>query len=134
MIAGIEQRGDRQMHRGHAARRADRADAALERGEPLFKHGGRRIGNSRIDVPGAFEIEQRGGVIGILKDVGRRLIDRHGARAGHGIRMLAGVQAQRFKRGRLWRGHVELARSGSEARFCHKIGGGVSAFWRIRPA
>ncbi len=38
MVAGIEQRGDGQMQRGHAARGADRADAAFERGEPLLEH------------------------------------------------------------------------------------------------
>ena len=38
MVAGIEQRRDGEMQRGHAARRADRADAALQRGEALFEH------------------------------------------------------------------------------------------------
>ena len=57
MVAGIEQRRDREMHRGHPAGRADGADAALERGKPLFEHGGGRIRNPGVDMPGALEIE-----------------------------------------------------------------------------
>ena len=58
VVAGIEQRRDRQMQRRHAARRADRADAAFQRGEPLLEHRRRRIRNPGVDVPGALEIEQ----------------------------------------------------------------------------
>ena len=42
MVAGIEQRCDRQMQRGHAARGADRADAGFQRREPLLEHRRRR--------------------------------------------------------------------------------------------
>ena len=42
VVAGIEDRRDRQMQRGHAARRADRADAGFQRGEPLLEHRRRR--------------------------------------------------------------------------------------------
>ncbi len=108
MVAGVQQRRDRQMQRRHAARRADRADAAFQRGKPLLEHRRGRVGNARIDVPGAFQIEQRRGVLGILKDVRGGLIDRNRAGARHGIRMLAGMQAQGFKGGRLGCGHVEL--------------------------
>ena len=38
MVAGIHQRRDTQMHRRHAARRADRADAILQRRQPLLEH------------------------------------------------------------------------------------------------
>ncbi|MEY9604659.1 hypothetical protein AB7M74_000202 [Bradyrhizobium japonicum] len=107
VIAGIEQRCDGQMQRGHAARGADRADAAFERREPLLQHTGGRIGDARIDVAGALQIEQRGGVVGILEHVGRGLVDRHRAGAGRGIRMLARMQAQglegrRFRRRHAW--------------------------------
>ena len=37
----------------------------------------------RVDMPGAFQVEQRRGVVGVLEHVGGGLIDRHGARAGH---------------------------------------------------
>jgi len=82
MVAGIEQRCDRKMHRGHAARGADRTDAAFERGDALLQHCGRRVGDPRVDVAGAFEVEQRRGVVGILEHVGRGLVDRNRARTG----------------------------------------------------
>ena len=111
VIAGIEDGCDRQMQRGHAARRADRADAGFQRGEPLLEHGGRRIGNARVDVAGAFQVEQRRGVVGILEHVGRGLVDRNRAGAGGGIRALAGVQAQGFESRRLGCGHAGLVKS-----------------------
>ena len=60
----------------------------------------------RIDVAGAFEIEQRRRVIGIGEDVGGGLVDRHGARAGRRIGALAGVQAERVEGGRTRSGHA----------------------------
>ncbi len=43
MVAGVKQGSDGEMQRGHAARRADRADAAFQRGKPLFKHRRGRV-------------------------------------------------------------------------------------------
>ena len=76
-------------------------------------------------MAGALQIEQRRGVFGVLKDIGRRLIDRHRASAGDGVGMLTGMQAQRFKRGWLWRGHfwdllIDRRRK-ADFRFCHKM-------------
>ncbi len=111
VVARAHERGDGEVHRGHAARRADRADAGFERRNPFLQNGGRRIGDAGVDVAGALQIEQRGRMVGILKDVGRRLVDRNGARAGHRIRMLPGVQAERFKRRGLRSGHAGLQNS-----------------------
>ncbi|OIQ75475.1 hypothetical protein GALL_428610 [mine drainage metagenome] len=108
MIARVQQCRDRQMQRRHAARRADRADAAFQRREPFLEHRRGRVGNPGIDVPSAFQIEQRRGMLGILKDVGSGLIDRDCTSARHGIRMLAGMEAQGVKGGRLGCGHAEL--------------------------
>ena len=108
VIAGIEQGRDRQMQRRHAARGADGADAAFQRGKPLFEHRRGRVRNPRIDVAGALEIEQRRGVVGILKDVGGGLVDRNRTRPRDGIGVLAGVQAQGLEGGRLGCGHGDL--------------------------
>ena len=81
VIAGIEQRRDGEMHRRHAACGADRADAVFERRQPLLEHGRRRIGDARIDVAGALEVEQAGGVIGVVEHIRGCLIDRHRAGA-----------------------------------------------------
>ena len=105
VVAGAEQRGDGEMHRRHAARRAHRADPLLERGEPLLEHRRRRIGDARVDVAGALEVEQPGGMIGVVEQVRRGLVDRHRARTRDRIGMLPGMQAQGLEGGRLWRGH-----------------------------
>jgi hypothetical protein len=47
-------------------------------------------------MPRTFEVEQRRGVIGILKDVGRGLIDRDGTGTRDGIGALSGVEAQKM--------------------------------------
>ena len=90
--ARAHQRRDRQMQGRLTARRGDRADPALERCDPLLEHRDRRVGDARIDVPGALQIEQRRRLIGVREHVGGGLIDRHGARAGRRIRPLPRVQ------------------------------------------
>ena len=109
MVAGASKRGDGKMHRRHAARRTDGADAVFQRREPLLQHRRGRVGNARVDVAGAFQVEQPGGVIGIVEHVGRGLVDRDGARAGDRIGMLPGMQAQGLERRGFWSGHAFLA-------------------------
>ena len=111
VVAGIHQRRDAQVHRRHAARGADRADAVLQRRQPLLEHRGRRVRNAGIDVSGAFQVEQRRRMVGILKHIGSGLVDRNCARAGGGIGMLARMQAQGFKGGRFrcWHGGWAVA-------------------------
>ncbi len=99
------QRRDRQVQRGLARRGADRADAALERGEALLEHGDGRVGDPAVDVAGALEVEQRRGVVDALKHVGRRLVDRHRARAEHRVGVLAGVERERVEAQEFGIGH-----------------------------
>ena len=68
------------MQCGLAACRCHRADAALERGDALFQHRRRRVGDTRINVAGPLKVEQPGGVFGIVEDVGGGLVDGHRAR------------------------------------------------------
>src|SRR5262249_56305267 len=100
-VPGAEQRRDGKVHRRQAARRADRAYAALQRREPLFKYRSGGVGDAGVDMSGALEIEQRRRVIGILKDEGSGLIDRNRARPGDGIGMLPRMQGESFKGGGL---------------------------------
>ena len=102
------------MHRRHAACRADGADAVFERREPLFQHRGRRIGNPRVDVAGALQIEQTGGVIGVVEHIGGGLIDRDGARARDRIGMLTGMHAQGLEGGRFRGGHELVTSLGGQ--------------------
>ena len=97
VVAGRAQRRHRQVHGRLPARRRDRADAAFERRDALFEHRVGRIRQPRIDVPGAFDVEQARGKVGIRKHERRRLIDRRRSRAGGRIRSLPGVQRQRVE-------------------------------------
>ncbi len=96
MVSGIEKSCDGEMQCRHAAGRADRADAVLQRRQPLFQNRRRRIGDARVDMSGALQIKKRGCMIRVLKHVGCRLMNRNGARARHRIGMLTRVKTQRF--------------------------------------
>ncbi len=108
VAALAHQRHDGEMHGRHAACRAHRADAVLQRRQPFLQHRRRRVGDPGVDVAGALEVEQGGGMVGVLKDVGRCLVDRNGARPGDRIGVLPGMQAQCFESGRLRSGHDVL--------------------------
>ncbi len=88
------QRDDGEVERRLAARRADRADAAFERGDALLQHGDGRVADARIDEAGLLEVEQRGGVVAVLEDEARRLIDRHRARPGGRVGPLPGMEGE----------------------------------------
>lgn len=76
------------------ARRADRADAALQRRDALLQDRRGRVGNAAVEMACALQVEEDRGVIGVAEHVGRGLIDRHRARAVDRVRLLAGVQRQ----------------------------------------
>ncbi len=105
LIAGIEQSSDGEMQRGHAACGADRADTVLQCCETFFQHCRRGIGNAGVDVTRAFQIEECCGVVSILKDIGCRLMDRNGARAGHGSGCWPACRLSVSERWRFRRGH-----------------------------
>jgi hypothetical protein len=63
--ARAHQRDDREVQRRLAARRRDRADAALERRDALLEHRVGRVGDARVDVARALHVEQRGGVVAV---------------------------------------------------------------------
>ncbi len=69
-------------------------DAAFEGRDPLLEDVGRGVHDAGVDVAELLEAEETGGVIGIVKNVGRGLVNRHRARLGGGIGLLAGVNGQ----------------------------------------
>ena len=89
--ARLHEREKGQELRGMARRRADGAAPAFQAGDPLFQHRHGRVGQARIDVAIALQIEQRGGVIDIVEDIGGRLIDRRDARAGRRVGRCPGM-------------------------------------------
>ena len=122
--ARAHQRGDGEMQRGLPAGGRHRADAAFQRRDALLEHRDGGIGDARIDVPGALQVEQPGGVLDVVEHVGRGLVDRHGARARRRIGLLAGVQRERIEAGAFWCGHLssrperESERTGTQGRVC----------------
>ena len=85
MRPGTHQRHNRQMQRGLAAGGRDRTDTALQRGNTLLEHRVGGIAQPRIDMTGALDIEQRGGLVRVAKNEGGALVD--GGRAGAGCRI-----------------------------------------------
>ena len=78
-------------------RAADCADAAFERGNAFLQRCNRWIGQAGINITDFLKIKQSGRVVGIAKDVGCCLINRHLPRTGCGIRAGARVDLQRIK-------------------------------------
>ena len=86
-------------------RHGKRCRAALERGDALLEHGIGRVCDARIDIAKRLQAEQRGGVIDVVEDEGRRLVDRRGACAGRRIWRGTCVDREGGKAGRLFVGH-----------------------------
>ena len=70
------------------------AAAAFEGGDALLENVGGGVHDAGVDVAELLESEEAGGVIGIVKDVGGGLVNRHGSRLGGGIDLLAGMNGQ----------------------------------------
>ena len=85
---------DGQGFRGLAGGGRERGCPCFERGDPLLEDVGRRVHDAGIDVAEFLQAEEPGGVIGILKDVRRGLVDGDGAGSGGGVRFLTGVHGK----------------------------------------
>ena len=120
IVARLHQRMERQELCRMARRHNQCRSAAFECCDARLEHALRRVADARVDVAEGFEAEQRRGVIGIIEDVGRGLVDRRDAGAGRGIGGGAGVDGERGKAGgRVLRGHADLP-SRAEMRLLHK--------------
>ena len=92
--AGRHQREEGEHLRGMARGGDGAAAAAFQRREPRLERGIGRVGQPRIDEAHGLQVEQRRGMVGIVEDIGRGLVDRQGARAGRRIGRGAGMQRQ----------------------------------------
>ena len=111
VVAGLQQRVEREELGGVARRRGDRRPTALQGGDPLLERGDGRVRQPRVDVAEGLEVEQRGRVVDVVEDVRRGLVDRHVARAGDRVRAGAGVDGPRREAVRL----VDLDRAAASA-------------------
>ena len=94
LVAGGGQGGDGQGFRRLAGGRRQSRRAAFERGHALLEDVGGGVHDARVDVAELLQREQPAGMVGILKQVRRGLVDGHGARAGGGIGRLAGMNGE----------------------------------------
>ena len=78
MIARFQQSHHRREDRRHARSSRDTAFCALERGQPVFEHVYRRVGEARVDVPRFLIREARCGLCRGLEHKARREIERLG--------------------------------------------------------
>ena len=93
-VAGIRQREDGEGFRRLAGGCRQRRNSAFQCGHALFKNIVSRVHDAAVDIAELLQAEQGGGVIGIFKHVGSRLVDGHGARSRRGIDSLAGVNGE----------------------------------------
>ncbi len=97
MVAGLRQRENGAELRRQPAGEGDRAKPAFEAGHPLLERRNRRIADAAVNVAVAAQREELGRLLGRAEDVGRGLIDRHGARARRRIGRRPGVKGARGK-------------------------------------
>ena len=83
-------------------------DATFERGDAFFQHRIGRVGESRIHMAGALQIEQRGRLVRALEHERGGQVNGHGARARGGVGRGTGVQGQGVKARVSVTGHVGL--------------------------
>ena len=99
LVARLHQRVQRdqlrRMARGHGQRRR----AAFQRRDALLQHVAGRVHDARIDVAEGLQAEQRRGMVGVVEDVGRGLVDRRHPGAGGRVGLGAGMDRQRGKTG-----------------------------------
>ena len=90
-------------------------DTALQLGDSLFQHVVGRAHNTGVDVPQLLEAEEVRGVLGAVKLVAGRLVDRHRDSVGCGIASVAGMQHDGF-RVLAFRRHKDLRVGGEGSR------------------
>ncbi len=88
------ERDDGQVQRRLPACRGDGADAILQRGYALLEDRDSGIRKAGVHMAGRLHVEEGGRGVGIRKDVGSRLVDRHGPGTGGRVGRLAGMDRQ----------------------------------------
>ena len=98
VVAGLGDVAQRVFDGGRARGDGERRGAAFERGDALFEHLLRRVGQPPVDVARIGEREPGRGLVKVAEHVAGRGVDRHGAGVGGGVGLfLAGVQLQGFE-------------------------------------
>ena len=104
-VAGLRQVEDGERLRRLPAGRCHRGHAAFQRGHPTLEDVGGGVHDARVDVAELAQGKEVGGVLGVVEDVRRGGVDRHGARVGGGVGPLlggvdgAGAESEEGRRG-----------------------------------
>ena len=93
MRTGTHHSSDGKVTGSLAAGRGDCTDAAFKRRYTFFQHGRGGVGDTRVDMPGAFYVKKCRGMVRTLEYIGRGLVDRSRPGPGGSIRSLASMQA-----------------------------------------
>jgi hypothetical protein len=83
----------------------------------LKQYGGGRITDPGIDIAVLLQLEKLGRLVGAVEDVGRRLVNRHRARAGLGIGNVPGMDHAGLKTKLAGRGTIRHSDTLSPAAF-----------------
>ena len=96
LVTRVQERREGEELSGVARGRGHRGAAVLEARDAFFEHRDRRVGHPRVDVAEGLQVEQRGGVVDVVEDVGRGLKNRRRACARGGVGSRAGVDRARL--------------------------------------
>lgn len=91
VVAGLGDVEDREGLGGLPGRDEEGTDATFERGDALLDGVLRRVHDARVDVAELLEREQVCRVLGVLEDVGGRLVDRQCACTCRRVGLLPGM-------------------------------------------
>ena len=80
-VAGRQEGHQRDELRRHAAGNGERARGPFERGHALFKNGGGRVADARVDIAVLLQFEKLRGLISVVENIGGCLVNGHRARA-----------------------------------------------------
>ncbi len=94
LVSRRRQRDDDEGFGGLPRGQRQPRNAAFERGDALLEHVGGRVHDPGVDVAELLQGKQSRGVVGIVEHVGRGLVNRHGARLGCGVHVLAAVDGE----------------------------------------
>ena len=110
LVAGLHQGVEHDRLRGVSRGHGECRRAAFERRDALLQHRLRGAADARVDVAERLQAEQRGGMVDVVEDIGRGLVDGRDARARGRIGRRPRVDRKRRKSRRCvrWLRHRHL--------------------------
>ena len=95
VLPGVDDRQQRRGDRRQAAGEGQARRAAVQRRQTLFQHVGGGVHQAGVDVAELAQAEEVGRVLGVVKHIAGRGVNRHGAGGRRGVGRLSGMDGQR---------------------------------------